>query len=382
MKKAIILGVIVPFLFQLCVKKDKAASYKIEMIDGVKIVRNFIEDSAEEFKDMDFNEDLSIGHEDDDENYLLVNPAEIESDEEGNIFILDYRECLIKEYDPQGRFIRQFGRRGQGPGEFQNPYSMVISHQNKIYVGDPGLNKIEEFSLDGEYQQTLKIEFSNFFSVTKNNNFIISHRTYDEKGNGYKNVSRFDFGKNQAVPFFGQRQYWPARIMDDEFTYEFPYFIRWAIDSIDRVYACSGVKYQISVFDSSGILLFKFSKEVNPVSVSGEEMKKIDEILGRVPSRPEEKENPYRANLVYPVLKSISIDEKNRVWLERYKPLWSSRVNNDTFYDVFSSDGIFLFSTKIPGHVYPRLVFKNGYIYALKKDESGFKRGVRLKIIE
>jgi hypothetical protein len=60
MKKAIILGVIVPFLFQLCVKKNKAASYKIEMIDGVKVVRNFIEDSEEEFKNMDFNEDLSI----------------------------------------------------------------------------------------------------------------------------------------------------------------------------------------------------------------------------------------------------------------------------------------------------------------------------------
>jgi hypothetical protein len=382
MKKAIILGVIVPFLFQLCVKKDKAASYKIEMIDGVKVVRNFIEDSEEEFKNMDFNEDLSIGNEDDDENYLLVNPVEIESDEEGNIFILDYRECLIKKFDPQGRFIRQFGRRGQGPGEFQNPYSMVISHRNKIYVGDPGLNKIEEFSLNGEYKQTLKIEFSDYFSVTKNNNFIISHRTYDEKGNGYKNIGRFDFGKNQADSFFSQRQYWPARIMDDEFTYEFPYFIRWAIDSKDRVYACSGVKYQISVLDSSGMLLFKFGKEVSPISVSGEEMKEIDEILARVPSRPEEKENPYRANLVYPVLKSISIDEKNRVWIEHYQPLWSSRVNQNTFYDVFSSDGIFLFSTKIPGHVYPQLVFKNGYIYALKKDESGFKRGVRLKIIE
>jgi hypothetical protein len=382
MKKVIVLAVMMPFLFQFCVKKDKSLSYKIEMIDGVKVVWNFREDTAQVFKDIDFIEDLSIGHEENDENYMFVYPADIESDTDGNIFILDYRECLIKEYDPHGHFIRQIGRRGQGPGEFQGPYSMVISHQNKIYVGDPGLNKIEEFSLDGDYHQTLKIDLSNFFSVTKNNDFIIGHRTYDEEGNGYSNVDRFDFKNNQAVPFFGQRQYWPARIMDDEFTYEFPYFIRWAIDSEDRVYACSGVKYEISVYDSLGVLLFKFRKDISPIPVSGEELKKISEILDRVPSRPEEKENPFRANLVYPVLKYISIDEKDRVWIEHYQPLWSDRVNKETIYDVFSSDGIFLFSTKIPGHVYPQLVFRNGYIYALKKDDSGFTRGVRLKVIE
>jgi hypothetical protein len=52
----------------------------------------------------------------------------------------------------------------------------------------------------------------------------------------------------------------------------------------------------------------------------------------------------------------------------------------ETAYDVFSSDGVFLFTIKVPGHIYPQLAFKNGHIYALKKDEAGYSRAIRFKV--
>ncbi|GAI73530.1 unnamed protein product, partial [marine sediment metagenome] len=57
-------------------------------------------------------------------------------------------------------------------------------------------------------------------------------------------------------------------------------------------------------------------------------------------------------------------------------------INKETAYDVFSFDGKFLFSTKINGHIYPQLIFKNGYVYSLIKDESGFSRAIRLRMKE
>jgi len=92
--------------------------------------------------------------------------------------------------------------------------------------------------------------------------------------------------------------------------------------------------------------------------------------------------NPYSRRLVYPVFKSISIDEEDKVWIEHYKPVWSNKTNKETIYDVFSSEGIFQFTVKIPGHIYPHLTFKNDSIYALNKDESGYSRAVRIKIAE
>lgn len=378
MKKHIILILCFLFLCQFCSEKYKDSSYKIEMIDGVKVVLNFKIDSTEAFKDLKFVEDLSIGMEEGDENYMFTYPADVESDNDGNIYVLDYRECVVKKYNPQGKFLKQFGRRGQGPGEFQGPYCMNISHQNRIYVRDG--NKIEVFSLEGDYQKTISVDVLSFFYINKNNELIIDHRTYDKDGNGYHNVGRFSFQNNKFEPFLSQRQYWPSRTMDDEFIYEFPYYIRWGINSKDHIYAASAVNYEISVFDSSGRLLFRFNKDFKHIPVTGEEMKKILDISSRGPSMGDP--NPYKVKLVYPVFKYISIDENDRVWVEHCQPIWTNKANKETIYDVFSSDGIFLFTTIIPGHIYPQLVFKNGYIYALKKFDTGYTKAMRIRIDE
>ena len=136
------------------------------------------------------------------------------------------------------------------------------------------------------------------------------------------------------------------------------------------------MEYEISVFSPEGKLLFKFISDYNHVKVSGEEMKKISD------SRYRKGPNPFRANLVYPVFKFISIDEKDRIWIEHYQPDWRKGTKKETIYDVFSFDGKFLFSTKITGHLYPQLIFKNGYLYALAKVESGYSRALRLRMIE
>ena len=362
-----------------CGKQKAEWKGKIEIVDGVKVVHNFQPNQNKAFKPIGFVEDLSIGIEEGDENYMFNYPVDIDSDSEGNIYVLDYQDCVIKKYDPQGKFVAQFGRKGQGPGEFTNPYSMTISHQNSVYVGDYMLRKIEVFSLAGIYQKTMSVDFLYFFSIDKNNDFIIGHGEYDKDGNRFYNVGRFDFQKNEAEDFFSQRQYWPARITDEEFRYEFPYFVRWDINSKDHIYVASAVDYEISVFASDGNLLFKFSKDFNHVKVSGEEMKKIKKISDRFQGRGP---NPFMTNPVYPVFRFISIDEKDRVWVEHYQPNWGNRTNKETIYDVFSFDGKFLFSTKINGHIYPQIIFKNDYIYALKKDDSGYSRAIRLKINE
>jgi len=377
---SIVLSFSVLMMFVSCGRQKAEWKGTIEEVDGVKVVRNFQVNQNKTFKPIEFAEDLSIGIEEGDENYMFSYPADIDSDSEGNIYVLDYQDCVVRKYDPHGKFATQFGRKGQGPGEFTSPYSMTISLQDLVYVGDYSLRKIEIFSPTGDYQKTLHADFTYYFSINTKNDLIMGHREYDKDGNPFYNVGRFDFQKNEAEDFFSQRQYWPARIMDDEFRYEFPYFVRWDINSKAHVYVASAVDYEISVFSSDGNMLFKFSKDFNHVKVSGEEMEKISDIISGVPSRAEP--NPYKTQLVYPVFEFISIDEKDRVWVENYQPNWRNRTNKETAYDVFSFDGKFLFSTKINGHIYPQLIFKNGYVYSLIKDESGFSRALRFRMKE
>lgn len=59
----------------------------------------------------------------------------------------------------------------------------------------------------------------------------------------------------------------------------------------------------------------------------------------------------------------------------------------DSCLKVFSKSGEYIrkigkSGQKIPGHIFPQLTFKNGHIYALRKDESGYVRALRIKFAE
>jgi len=82
---------------------------------------------------------------------------------------------------------------------------------------------------------------------------------------------------------------------------------------------------------------------------------------------------------VYPVFWNIDVDESGRIWVEHYQPRWWE-TREATLFDVFSKDGKLLFSTRIAGDVFPRLKFKNGFIYALRRTESGYIQAVRMSV--
>ena len=80
----------------------------------------------------------------------------IQVDDQGQIYVLDSKECLVKVFDPKGKLIRSFGKRGQGPGEFENPLGMWLSKAglsifdfstHKIVRFDPQCSHLEDLSL-------------------------------------------------------------------------------------------------------------------------------------------------------------------------------------------------------------------------------------------
>ncbi len=126
MKRIVVSALIFLFLFQFCNKKSEIPSFETTMIDGVKVVRNFKVEPEKAYKEIEFLEDLSIGVVEGDENYMFNYPVNVDSDSEGNIYVLDYRDCVIKKYGPDGEFIKIIGGKGQGPGEFELAYCLFI----------------------------------------------------------------------------------------------------------------------------------------------------------------------------------------------------------------------------------------------------------------
>ena len=83
-------------------------------------------------------------------------------DDEGNLYVADSGWNKIFKFDPNGKFIKSFGREGQGPGEFIaqrniNPLAISFGNDRKVYVNDPGNRRISVFSKDGKFITQYKV---------------------------------------------------------------------------------------------------------------------------------------------------------------------------------------------------------------------------------
>jgi len=370
-----------------CKKQETGWRGEIKTVDGVKIVHNFEPDPEEPFKPIEFIVDLSIGEEEDDENYMFSAPRDIDADTQGNIYVLDIEEQTIKKYNPKGKHIKNISRAGQGPGEFEYPRHICISELGNIYVADIFERKIEVFNLEGEYQRALNLKNLDEISFTRNQELIIGAK-YPEKGKkdeiqySYR-VGKYDQQKNEILDFYSQEQLRTARVSDGTFTFEFPLFVRWDINSQNHIVIATANKYEMNVFTPEGRLLSKFDLDRKPIPVKDEDKRKISEILKRIRVGLGI-DDPEIRKIVeyYPVFNCICIDEKDRIWIEHYEPFWRDKPRTETSYDVFAPDGKFLFSTQINQNVFRQPVFKNGYIYTLARDESGYVKALRLKMKE
>jgi hypothetical protein len=61
---------------------------------------------------------------------------QVETDAAGRIYIVDGKRTAICVYDSTGKFIRTFGRKGKGPGEYQSPPSILWDAGGRLALFD------------------------------------------------------------------------------------------------------------------------------------------------------------------------------------------------------------------------------------------------------
>jgi DNA-binding beta-propeller fold protein YncE len=70
----------------------------------------------------------------------------------GRIYIADgYGNARILEYDSAGRRVRQWGSRGNGPGQFNLPHGIAVDREGILWIADRENGRIQKFDLDGRY---------------------------------------------------------------------------------------------------------------------------------------------------------------------------------------------------------------------------------------
>jgi sugar lactone lactonase YvrE len=57
----------------------------------------------------------------------------------------------VLKFDSTGTLIKTWGRRGTGPGEFNQPHALAMDSQGRLFVGDRSNNRVQIFDQDGNY---------------------------------------------------------------------------------------------------------------------------------------------------------------------------------------------------------------------------------------
>ncbi len=79
-------------------------------------------------------------------------PTDVAVAPSGDIFVADgHVNSRIVKFAKDGRFIKAWGRKGTGPGEFDVPHTLVFDQRGRLLVGDRSNKRIQIFDQEGTF---------------------------------------------------------------------------------------------------------------------------------------------------------------------------------------------------------------------------------------
>jgi sugar lactone lactonase YvrE len=86
----------------------------------------------------------------------LNEPNDVAIAPNGDIFIGDGHNvgtgnARVIKYTKDGKFIKQWGEHGSGPGQFEMPHGLAFDSKGRLFVADRGNNRIQIFDQEGTF---------------------------------------------------------------------------------------------------------------------------------------------------------------------------------------------------------------------------------------
>jgi len=135
-------------------------------------------------------------------------PSDVVVAANGDILVADGHDtdsnARIVKFSKDGKFIKSWGKRGTGPGEFDCPHGLAIDSRGRLFVADRGNRRIQIFDQDGKFLEEWK-QFSRPSGVyiDKNDVIYVADSESNSKSNpGWKRGIRVGSAKDGKVTAF------------------------------------------------------------------------------------------------------------------------------------------------------------------------------------
>jgi DNA-binding beta-propeller fold protein YncE len=136
-------------------------------------------------------------------------PAAVAISRKGEIFVADGHgqpgsNARVVKFSKDGKFIKTWGKKGTGPGEFSALHTLAFDMNGRLLVGDRGNNRIQIFDEDGNYITEWK-QFGRpggIFVDKKNNIYVADSDSNSKSHPGWQRGIRIGSAADGTVKYF------------------------------------------------------------------------------------------------------------------------------------------------------------------------------------
>lgn len=326
-------------------------------------------------------EELRVGSLDGTGPEVFGSISTIEVDGEGRFFAFERQAQELRVFNVDGSHVRTIGRKGGGPGEFEQVIGMDWAPDGNLWVVDPGNSRISVFDTAGTYLDNHRTlggfvispwpggfddqgQFYNYGVDTSNEDgFGIVLVRFDDqmepvdsipiprwqgKENFFELVSEGGRGRMRTtVPF------------SPGLTSKF-------VKGTSHIWFALTGEYEIYQTSMTGDTVRIISRAFDPLPVTGEDM---DSALVGLEWFTRQGGQVDRSKIpsTKPALQQFFVDDQGQVFV---MPV-TERAKTGRVLDVFDAEGRYLGRLELPFRLrpYPTPIFRGGKLYATTMDE-------------
>lgn len=193
----------------------------------------------------------------------------------GNVVVSDQKFGQLFIFDENGNFIRKIGRKGQGPGEFSNPYCLSATPEC-LFVADTNNMRLQIFDLKGNYIKSFKI-FRAYMDIDISKNGLIYAAPLRINPKSLLVDVLDNTGK--LLTSFGE-----ARFGGHKSNWQMPNFIKICLNNKDELFIAYKYFPFVCKYSKKGTLLAEYNIELGGI-MKTEKKTNLDNIRDNTPHR-------------------------------------------------------------------------------------------------
>ena len=334
--------------------------------------------SGRDAPELVFKQELSIP--------LVGRRYSFDVDDEGNIYLLESLAGRISVYDKEGNIVGQFGKKGQGPGEFENSVFLTVSKDKKIYVIDRSKKAIQIFDSQGKWLEqkrlpslgminSLKIDSTGFPYIQDTRNLLaLQDKERIRRGVGwlgclskydgkFEKIAEVDTWENAFIKLSGEGG--ANRVL-----YHDIFYYQTALDG--SLYLGNSSSYEIRQHTSEGRVKTIIRKKTNRIPTTKKDRTNLMKYF------PNLKEMDLDISKIKPFFFDFHVLDNIGLLVGTYENEWNEE--GVLYCDLFDQDGLYIAKVKVPPYYYwvdqdnvseqRNRLFKGGRCYSIVYNEK------------